>query len=413
MIILIKKLISQLSSKFIAVLFMIFIISMSIEYSKYQELVYEEVYETQVLVINIYEKQKYDVLKLSSKSFDFFTKVDKNHGIHKRDLLSIAIQSTKIDFIEYLKGFFTNTIYFDILKREKNFKDKIVEKIRINHKDKQISEVFEALFLAIPLSKETRKVFTNYGISHLVALSGFHLAVLSFLIYWIFYFPYSFFHTRYFPFRNKKYDLLLITLFFLFSYLLLTNIVASLLRAFVMLFLGIFLLRSNIKLITFTNLLFAFLIIIAIFPKYIFSLSLWFSMFGVFYIFLFIKYFKDFKYKVIQLLLFNFWIYLAMNPIVHYFFKTTTYEQLYSPFMTIVFTIFYPLELFAHIFDFAIIFDSYLLSFLAYDFYTFEVGISFELFILYVLLSFLSIFNKKAFISLNIFMFVYNIYLFV
>jgi len=412
MIILNKKQLESINLKFILLLFMIFCISLSIEYTKYQELVYEEVYETKVEVINIYKKEKYDVLKLKSKNFDFFTSFPKSHDIKKRDLLNIAIITEKIDFIKYLKGFYTNTIYFDKLTKKTSFKDKIIEKIRANHQNTQISEVFEALFLAIPLSTQTREVFTNYGISHLVALSGFHLAVLSFLIYWIFYFPYSFFHTRYFPYRNKRYDLLLIALVFLFSYLLLTNVVASLLRAFVMLYLGIYLLRSKIKLITFTNLLFAFLIIISIFPKFIFSLSLWFSMFGVFYIFLFIKYFKDLKSKVLQLLFFNFWIYFAMNPIVHYFFKTTTYEQLYSPFMTMVFTVFYPLELFAHIFSFAHIFDKYLLSFLSYEFYTFEVGITFELFIAFVLLSFSSIFNKKAFISLNIFIVLYNIYLF-
>lgn len=407
-----KKILNSPLLKFLGLLSMIFIISMVISYTKYQELVYEEICEINVEVLNIYKKEKYDVLKLKSDNFDFFTSVNKNHNIKKLDLLNIAIITTKIDFVSYLKGFYTNTIYYDILKKDITFKDKIVKKIRKNHKDEQISEVFEALFLAIPLSIQTREVFTNYGISHLVALSGFHLAVLSFLIYWIFYFPYNFFHKRYFPYRNKRYDLLLLTLVFLFSYLLLTNIVASLLRAFVMLVLGIYLLRSNIKLITFNNLLFAFLIIIAFFPKYIFSLSLWFSMFGVFYIFLFIKYFKDLKSKIVQLLLFNFWIYFAMNPIVHYFFKTTTYEQLYSPFMTIVFTLFYPLELFAHLFNFAIVFDDYLKSFLSYDFYTFEVWISLELFILYICLSFLSVFKKSAFVLLNLFMIIFNIYLF-
>lgn len=412
MVILDKKELSSLSSKFIALLFIVFIISLSIEYSKFKELIYEEVYETKVDVINIYKKEKYDVLKLSSKNFDFFTSVAKKHNIKKQDLLEIAIITNKIDFLKYLKGFYTHTIYFDKLNKDITFKDKIIENIKKSHQNPQISEVFEALFLAVPLSSQTRDVFTNYGISHLVALSGFHLAVLSFLIYWIFYFPYSFFHSRYFPYRNKKFDLLLITLCFLFAYLLLTNIVASLLRAFVMLSLGIYLLRFNIKLITFTNLLFAFLIIISIFPKYIFSLSLWFSMFGVFYIFLFIKYFKDLKNKFLVLIFFNFWIYFAMNPIVHYFFEITTYEQLYSPFMTIVFTIFYPLELFAHIFNFADIFDEYLLSFLSYDFYTFEVGISLELFVLFVVLSFYSIFNKKAFLLLNVFLVLYNLYLF-
>ena len=115
-----KQLISPIS-KFLGLLFVIFSISLSIEYSKYQELVYEEVYETKVEVINIYKKEKYDVLKLKSKNFDFFTSFPKSHDIQKRDLLSIAIITEKIDFIKYLKGFYTNTIYFDKLTKKTSF----------------------------------------------------------------------------------------------------------------------------------------------------------------------------------------------------------------------------------------------------------------------------------------------------
>ena len=289
----------------------------------------------------------------------------------------------------------------------------ISKKINSNHIDSQISEVFNALFLAIPVSSQLRDVFSNYGITHLIALSGFHLSVLSFLIYWIIFFPYDFVHKRYFPYRNKKFDLILISLTFLFMYLLLTNIVPSLLRAFVMLSLGIFLLRSNIKLISFTNLLFTFLLIVVFFPKYIFSISLWFSMSGVFYIFLYIKYFSEIKSMIMKLLLFNFWIYFAMNPIVHYFFPNTTYEQLYSPFITILFTFFYPIELFSHLFGFAGIFDSYLKIFLEKEFIMFDVTTHLFIFILYISLSFLSIKSKKSFILLNILLFGFTVYLYI
>lgn len=397
---------------FISVLFIIFLVNISIEYSKYQEVVYEEVYETQVEIVNIYAKEKTDILRLKNKDFEFFTKVVKNSELNKLDLLEIGFLTNNIDFIDYLRGFYTNTIYFQKLKKDDTLKNQIAEKINQNHQSSQVSEVFKALFLAIPISTQLRDTFANYGISHLIALSGFHLSVLSFLIYWILYFPFDFFHKRYFPYRNKKYDLLLITLVTLFLYLLLTGIVASLLRAFTMLCVGIFLLRSNIKLISFTNLLLTFLIIIALFPKYIFSLSLWFSLAGVFYIFLYIKYFNKLKSMLIKLLLFNFWIYLAMNPIVHYFFTRTTYEQLLSPFMTIAFTIFYPIELFAHVFGFARFFDSILAVFLAKEFFTFEVSTSLFVFILYVIVSFLSIFSKKAFVLLNVLLISFTVYLY-
>lgn len=98
-----------------------------------------------------------------------------------------------------------------------------------------IRELFNALFLAIPVSSQLRDIITAYGIAHVVALSGFHIVVLSFIIYWILYFPYSFLQNRYFPYRNRRFDILLITMAILFYYLLLTDIVPSLLRAFVLL----------------------------------------------------------------------------------------------------------------------------------------------------------------------------------
>jgi len=398
---------------FAGVLFLIFLINISIEYSKYKEMVYEEVYESQFEIINVYKKENVNVLKLKNRDFQFFTSVPKDINLNKLDLIQIAFLTKRIDFISYLKGFYAKNIYFDKLKKNSSFKDEIVEKISSNHQNQEINEVFNALFLAIPVSKELRDTFANYGITHLIALSGFHLSVLSFLIYWIIYFPYDFFHKRYYPFRNKKFDLLLITLALLFFYLLLTGIVASLLRAFVMLCIGIFLLRSNIKLISFINLLFTFLIIIALLPKYIFSISLWFSLSGVFYIFLYIKYFNELKSMLVKLLLFNFWIYFAMNPIVHYFFTNTTYEQLYSPFLTIAFTFFYPIEMFAHLFNFAGVFDEFLEIFLSKEFNVFEVSTSLFVFLLYIFLSFASIKSKKAFILLNVLLIGFTVYLYI
>jgi competence protein ComEC len=389
----------------------IFLINISIEYKKYQELIDEEVYETNVEVLNVYEKPNYNILRLRSNNFDFFTNIDKSKIVEKSDVLNILITTRNLSFLDYLKGFYTKNIYFDKLEKKSSFKDKIIKKIDSNHKDKIVQELFQALFLAIPISKELRTICTNYGISHLIALSGFHLGVLSFVIYWIFYFPYSFLHSKYFSYRNKKYDLLLLSIFFLFTYLLLTDIVPSLLRSFVMFVLGIFLLRSNIKIFSFMTLFFTFLIVVSLFPKYLFSLGFWFSIIAVFYIFLFIEYFKNLN-KYIQIFIFNFWIFLIFNPIVHFYFPQTSYEQFLSPIITILFTIFYPVEIFAHIFDLAIYFDYFIKSFLFHEMYVYEVKTPFYFFIFYLIVSFTSIFYKKAFWLLNILMLLFNLYLY-
>ncbi|MCG3684632.1 ComEC/Rec2 family competence protein [Aliarcobacter butzleri] len=395
----------------IFILFFALLINILLEYGKYLEFIDEEVFETKVEVLNIYQKDDFDILKLKSSNFEFFTNMPKNEEIKRFDLLNILIVSRNIDFIDYLKGFYTKTIYFDELQKEQTFKDKIIKNIENNHQDEKIIELFNALFLAVPVSKELRDVITAYGIAHVVALSGFHLVVLSFVIYWILYFPYKFFQDRYFPYRNRKLDILLITTAILFYYLILTDIVPSLLRAFVMFCLGIYLLRSNIKILSYMTLFYTFLIVIAFYPKYIFSIGFWFSIFAVFYIYLFIQYFKNYN-KWLLFIFFNIWMFLIFNPIVHYYFPQTSYEQFYSIPITIFFNFFYPAEIFAHIFGFSDYFDEYLKIFIEHKIYVYEVFTPLYFYILYLFVSFLSIWSKKAFIILNILMIGFNIYLF-
>lgn len=396
----------------IILLIFIFLINLSIEYSKYLDFIDEEIYETKVEVLNIYEKPTNNILRLKAQDFDFFANIDKSEEIKKSDMLNMAIVSLNVSFWDYLKGFYTTIIYFDKIEKTPKFIDKIIEKIGSNHKDEMIKELFQTLFLGTTISKELRDICTNYGISHVIALSGFHLAVLSFTIYWILYFPYSFFHQRYFSYRNKKYDLILISLIFLFYYLILTDIIPSLLRAFVMLILTIYFLRSNIKIVSYINLFYTFLIVIALFPKFLFSLGFWFSIIAVFYIFLFIQYFKNLN-KYFQIIFFNIWMFLVFNPIVHYYFPQTTYEQFLSIIINILFAIFYVFEIIAHIFGFAIYFDSFIKDFLSYQMNVFIVKTPFYFLLIFMIFSFVSVFNKKAFWSLNILVIAFNLYLYI
>ena len=393
-------------------LFFIFLINISIEHKKYEELTYEEIFETKVSVLNIYDKKDYQVLKLKADNFIFYTSLDKEIKLDKLDILNIAFISKKVTFIDYLKGFYSKTIYFDKLERNRNFKDELIYKINLNHQNEMISELFQALFLAIPISSNLRDICTNYGISHLIALSGFHIAVISFVIYWLLYFPYSFFHKRYFPYRNRKFDLLVICILVLFSYLFFVGIVPSLLRSLIMLVLSVILLRNNIEIFSFGTLLYTVLLIITFIPSFIFSLGFWFSVIAVFYIILYMKYFYNIN-KYLSFIFFNFWMFLIFNPIVHFYFPQTSYEQFLSPIITVFFTLFYPFEIFAHIFDFAIYFDDYLKIFLEYKMNVFEVFTPFYFFVIYLVFSLVSTINKKAFLFLNILMVVFSFYLYI
>ncbi|WP_428023052.1 ComEC/Rec2 family competence protein [Arcobacter sp.] len=396
---------------FCVILTLIFFTSLSFQYKSYEKFTLNSIYKIEAQVINIYEKDDFNIYKFQTKDFSFFTSTKKDLILDKLDFVEISILTSNISFFKYLKGFYTKSFNIFILKNN-SIKKYLRDKIKSQHNDKDISEVYEAIFLAIPTSNKLRDIFAVYSISHLIAISGFHLGVLSFIIYSILYYPYNFFHNRYFPYRNKKYDILLVVLLILFCYLVFTDLVPSLLRAFVMMLLGVYILRANIKLISFETLLFTLLFILALFPKYIFSISLWFSIIGVFYIFLFIKYFQGLN-KIFLFMFFNIWIFASFNPIVHYFFGITSYIQLISPLITILFTIFYPLELFLHLIGYGDFLDSFLSIALNLKFQSFEVVTPFWFFITYIVVSLFAIKRKEAFLLLNFLIVVYNTYLYV
>lgn len=396
---------------FLFVITIIFLSNLSYEYYKYSDFKSTKLFSTRAYVENSYFKNDYNIYKFKTKDFDFFTSSSNELKLKKLDLVDISIVTEKITFYDYLKSFYAKS--FNIFKIENsNFKKDVANYISNQHKNENLKELFQAIFLAMPVNSTLREIFSIYSVSHLIAISGFHLSVLSFILYFIISFFYNYFHNRYFPYRNKKFDILLMTLSFLFFYLIFTNIVPSLLRSFTMLCFALFLLRSNIKIISFESLVLILLFIIALFPKYIFSLSLWFSIFGVFYIFLFIKYFQNLN-KILMILFFNFWIFASFNPIVHYFFGISSFIQLLSPILTLIFTLFYPLELFLHIFGYGDLFDKLLLTVLSFDFKSYEFFTPLWFFIIYLINSIFAIFNKKAFFILNILILGFNILLFI
>ena len=396
---------------FTALIF-IFTLNIFYEYFKYKDFTKEELYLDKYQIINVYDKKDFYILKLQNNKFSFFTSINKEQKIDKLDYITIAVLSNNISFYEFLKGFYTKSIFYESIEQSSSFKKTIFKKINSSHENTKIQELFNALFLAIPISKENRQIYTDFGISHLIAISGFHLSILVFVIFIFLYYPYSYFHERYFPYRNKKADVLLVSIVILLYYLYLTNLVASLLRAFIMFVLAFLYLRANIKLFSYQTLLLTLLLIISFFPKYLFSISLWFSVIGVFYIFLYIQYFKDLP-KLFSIILFNFWIFFVFNPIVHFFFPNTSYEQLLSPFLTIFFTVFYPLEGFLHLIGFGNLLDKYILLFLNYEMNVYEFSTSFWFFSIYVIFSLLSIFHKRSFILLNFLLIIFNVTMFI
>jgi len=389
----------------------IFLVNLYLEFSYYKQITKNEIYYTKGIILNIYDKNNYQTLKIKTEDFTFFTSYMKNKKIKLYQNIDLYIITKDISFFSYLKGFYAKSFSININPIKINIKQKIHNYINSQHTTNNLSSLYNALYLASPLTNEVRVLASNLGISHLIAISGFHLGVISLVLYFIIHLVYNKIHKKRFPYRNKRFDIMLFISFLLFTYLIFIDIPPSLLRAFIMFIFALFLLRNNIKIISFETLLIISTFIIALYPKLLFSLSLWFSISGVFYIFLFIKYFSHLN-KFLQFILFNFWLYLSINPITHYFFATTALEQLYSPILTILFTVFYPLTAFLHLLNIGGVFDLYLDTFINIDIYSIEVFTPSWFFILYILISLFAIIRKESFIILNLLMIIYNIWLF-
>ena len=393
------------------VLFIIFCLNLLIYFKEYKNFIDEEVYQSNATVINIYDKKTYKVLKLKTDRFTVFTSIPSNQNITIYQNINLYFLTSNISFIEYLKGFYTKSFNLTILPYSNTLKNVTNHYILQQHTDKQIASLYSALFLATNIDKELRSIVTHYGVSHLVAISGFHLGVISGILYFLLNIVYKTLHQKYFPYRNKKYDILLFTTLILFSYLIFLDLAPSLLRAFCMFIFALIFARSNIRIISFETLFIVVIIILAIFPKLLFSVSLWLSVIGVFYIFLFIKYFSTLN-KYLQIIIFNFWIFLAINPIVHYIFGTTSIDQLYSPLLTLIFTIFYPFAVFIHIVGYGDILDTFFTMIILGSYISYDIITPFYFLIFYIILSLFSINNKYIFYSLNILIIVFNLILY-
>jgi competence protein ComEC len=396
------------------VLFCLFCLSLGWQYHNYKSIVSKPLHVEVCKVINHYQKHKkngrsYDVFKLkSADGYSFYTVSWKRREIDIGSKVEVKFKTDKIDFLSYLRGFFALSIYIKKLQnRGENYLEKIKIYVKNQHSTKELKELFLALFFADSMSKSTREKIQKLGISHLVAISGFHLGIISAVLYFLLGVLYRFFQDRYFPYRNAKGDLAVIVFLLLFFYMYIIDFSPSFLRAFVLSLFGFFLFSRHIKIISFGTLLLSLSFILILFPRLLFSLSFWFSVSGVFYIFLFLKHFGNLR-KIWVFVLINFWVFALMMPIIHYVFTVFTPLQLYSPLLSMIFIPFYPLEVVLHLINHGNLLDSWLTSLLNLKTTFYEISTPFWFLLVFVALSILSIFAR--WLSLLLFFLSFAIY---
>ena len=363
---------------------------------------------------NIYAKfrkngKKYFVLKLKAKDFNFYTTTYKDLNLSKNELLSLKIINEDVNFKDYLaKSFYAPSYDFEILfKPEENA---IISYFLNQHKNEKMQEFYGALFFAKSISKELRNDVNHYGIAHLIAISGYHIGLLFSLIFFFLAPLYSFFQKRYFPYRNLRFDLSIFIFILLFAYAYLIGFVPSFTRSLVMALFGFYLLIKNIKILSFFNLFLCVLICISLYPNLLFSVGFFFSVLGVFYIFLYLHHFAKFFSAFVNLILVNVWTFLMMIIPVLYFFPLISYQQFLAIFLSLIFVLFYPLVLFLHLINLGFVLDEVLLSFFAFKFHSTNFIVPFWAFYIYLLFSLLGIrFRALAFfcILLNLIPFIF------
>ncbi|MDD2384838.1 MAG: ComEC/Rec2 family competence protein [Sulfurospirillaceae bacterium] len=344
--------------------------SLVYDYMQYRSFIQEPLHESEAIVVNHYQKSNakgkvYDVFKLKlPNTTTFYTVSWKPLKVGVNEKVKVKFSVENLTFLEYLKGFYATSFYiYALYQDDLPIALKLSSWIAEQHSDSDISSLFQALFLATPLSKELREDVQKWGISHLVAISGFHLGVLSFILYAFFNPFYRFFQDRYFPYRNKMADVSVLVFIFLYMYMELIGFTPSFMRAFVMSVLGFLLFSHGVKIVSFSNLLLTSVSLLALFPSLMFSLSFWFSVAGVFYLFLLMHHFAHLNSWALVGVI-DGGVFLLMIPIVHTFFPVFTFLQLTSPISSLVFIVFYPLEMLLHVMHLGGILDKALLAFL-------------------------------------------------
>ena len=406
---------------FLLLAFTIFALSISLEFYNYKELTKFDSQLVNATVLKQYSKTKltksgktktYQVLKLKSEDgFTFYSTASKKLSNIKYKRIQLEVWAGKISFYEYMRGFFCFSKILQVYT-DKSYKTEVNSFIDSQHQDNNISLLYQALFTAKQLPRELQTLFSNLGVSHLIAISGFHLGVLSAVLFFLFKFPYTFLQNRYFPYRSSKIDSFIFISTILLLYLLFLDSPPSLLRAFVMLLIGFFLYDRGIKVISMQTLLLTVILILAFFPRLFFSIGLWLSVSGVFYIFLFLIHFKHMS-KIWQFIALPFWVYFLMLPFSLIIFGNFTLVHPLSIIWTSLFTLFYPLAIFLHLLNFGDLLDPLLSSFMRLSTESIKIELDMKLLAVQVLLSFLSIYKKKFLILLLLYslsFFIYAIY---
>ena len=388
------------------------------EYQSYQNFISKPFYYTYANVLNAYEKSKdgkrYKVLKLrSDDGFTFYTTSHQKEDFNHKQLRLQIFPNKGISFKDYLGTFYVKSRIKNSEWLSFTFKDDLLGKVASQHQNSSLQSFYNAIFFATPVNNTLREKISMLGVSHLVALSGFHLGILWGLIYGLLLFLYRPLQQKFFPYRHALFDVGLVAMILLAVYLCFVEFPPSLVRSYAMVLVGWIMLLLGIELLSFTFLTTILLSLVVLFPTLSVSLSFWLSVAGVFYIFLLLQYTKEYNKWMITVLFIPIGIFILMLPVVHHIFGVTSVYQLLSPLLSLLFIPFYPFVMVLHLIGFGGVLDSGLLWLFELPKESVENLLSLWVSGLYIALSVAAIWSIKLFYSLLAVALSYGIYLFI
>ncbi len=336
------------------VLALIILLRLGWEYRSWQDFVSRPLFYTHAVILATYpptqKGRKATVLKLRTEAGRTIYTTAWRKGLVRGERLYLQLlPGPRIGFWDYLGGMYCKSRIKRTQPPERTLRTRLGEWIADQHADGRLADLYRGLFLAEPIPRSLRMPIAGLGVSHLVALSGFHLGILWGVLYGVLLMIYRPFQQRFFPYRYALRDVGGAVMLLLGGYLWLTGSPPSLLRAYAMLLAGWGLVLMGIELVSFPFLMTVGMVLLALFPPLIVSLGFGLSMAGVFYVFLLLRYCQHLDTWRVSLVCIPVGIFLLMQPIVHGVFGVTTPWQLLSPLLSILFVLFYPLAFVLHL----------------------------------------------------------------
>ncbi len=395
------------------------------EYQHYRDFVAKPFYFTYAKVLRSYTKEKhgrrYQVLKLQSREgLQFYTTTHRTTPLHHTMLWLELFPDHRIGFWDYLGTFYVKSRIGETRPLPPSTREQLAQKIATQHHERMVGDFYSAILLASPLPPVLRQRVSAWGISHLVALSGFHLSILWGVLYAVLLLPYRHLQRRFFPYRYVLLDVGGVVMVLLGLFVWFVGMPPSLLRSYAMVVVGWALLLMGVELLSFSFLAVVFALLVVLSPALLVSLSFWLSVAGVFYIFLLLQYSQGYAAWVVMLGVIPVGIFVLMLPIVHAIFATTTLYQLFSPLLSLLFIPFYPLSIVLHLIGQGGLLDPLLSWLFTHPIATKEVTLPWWSVVPYIGLSLAAIVRRNAFgwllgvaLGVGVYLYVFNLLIFV